>query len=249
MKQRIQGMVIGIIAAFIFTSAAAPALAGATTRQLNAWFNNIKIVVDGELIVPKDSEGRVIEPFIIDGTAYLPVRAVGEALGKSVDWDGATNTVFLGGADKPATAVPVYSRQHIEYSPPGDFRARAEYVGFRFCPNSYTKSAGQSEYEYNAHVEYPLNGAAAKLTGTILAPRGGIGLSAVYTFSDESGRVLYKSPVMLGLTDPVDFEIDVSGCLTVRIELLMRRDAPAPHWVEYFNDCLIQDLMVTTTDY
>ena len=50
-------------------------------------------------IEPADATGKIVEPFIYDGTTYLPVRAVGEAIGKSVTSDGATQSVYLG--DKP----------------------------------------------------------------------------------------------------------------------------------------------------
>jgi hypothetical protein len=33
---------------------------------------------------------------MVDGTTYLPVRAVASALGLAVEWDGETNTVRLG---------------------------------------------------------------------------------------------------------------------------------------------------------
>ena len=36
-----------------------------------------------------------MEPFISEGTNYLPVRAVAEALGLKVDWDSASSTVVL----------------------------------------------------------------------------------------------------------------------------------------------------------
>lgn len=43
----------------------------------------------------KDSSGKTVEPFAYKGTTYLPVRAVGEALNKKVDWDGKTQTVII----------------------------------------------------------------------------------------------------------------------------------------------------------
>ena len=53
---------------------------------------------------PKDANGNTVEPFIIDGTTYLPVRAVSNALGLNVGWDDATSTVSLGeGAAAPQT--------------------------------------------------------------------------------------------------------------------------------------------------
>lgn len=36
-----------------------------------------------------------IEPFIHNGTTYLPVRALAEALGQEVDWDQETATVLI----------------------------------------------------------------------------------------------------------------------------------------------------------
>lgn len=39
--------------------------------------------------------GRVFAGKLIDGTAYAPVRALAEALGKTVQWDGATKTVTI----------------------------------------------------------------------------------------------------------------------------------------------------------
>ena len=56
----------------------------------------MKLTVEGVPYTPTDLAGRVVEPFIIDGVTYLPLRAVANALGVAVDWDGSTNTVLLG---------------------------------------------------------------------------------------------------------------------------------------------------------
>ena len=58
-------------------------------------YRDIQIKVNGSQITPKDANGNVVEPFIIDGTTYLPVRAIGDALGLEVGWNGETNTVSL----------------------------------------------------------------------------------------------------------------------------------------------------------
>ena len=59
--------------------------------------------MDGKTFTPKDVTGKVVDPFIVDGTTYLPVRAVAEALGKEVSWDSETRTVSLG---EPAGLAP-----------------------------------------------------------------------------------------------------------------------------------------------
>ena len=74
--------------------------AGTYTKTLTAFYENIKLTINGQTVVPRDVKGNVVDPFIVEdeeggGTTYLPVRAVSEALGKQVDWDGATQTVLI----------------------------------------------------------------------------------------------------------------------------------------------------------
>ncbi len=61
----------------------------------NLYYNDISIKINGEYINPKDANGVLVEPFIINGTTYLPVRAVAEAFDKKVSWNGETKTVFI----------------------------------------------------------------------------------------------------------------------------------------------------------
>lgn len=85
------GMVLGLL----ITAMAIPALA-AGVKTIEANYMDIKLVVDGVPVTPKDASGKAVEPFVYEGTTYLPVRAVGEALGKGVKWDGETKTVYIG---------------------------------------------------------------------------------------------------------------------------------------------------------
>ncbi len=61
------------------------------------------IVVDGTTQVFKDAAGKRVYPMLYNGSTYLPLRAVGGLMGKTVAWDGATQTVTLttpnGGGD------------------------------------------------------------------------------------------------------------------------------------------------------
>lgn len=64
-------------------------------------YRDLKLVIDGSRVVPKDVNGTVVDPFIIDGTTYMPVRALAGALGCGVDWVSATNTVVITSAGSP----------------------------------------------------------------------------------------------------------------------------------------------------
>ena len=85
-KENIKGFVIGAAAASLICTSAV--FAQNLEKTVNAVYNNIKLVINGAEVTPKDANGNTVEPFIIDGTTYLPVRAVAGALGQSVDWDG-----------------------------------------------------------------------------------------------------------------------------------------------------------------
>ena len=92
MKEKLKGIIIGIVigATLVPTSYA---IVGTVTKELS--YNNIKIALDGKEVKPTDANGNYVEPFIIDGTTYLPVRGIANALGLYVDWDGKTNSVIL----------------------------------------------------------------------------------------------------------------------------------------------------------
>ncbi len=94
MKKQIMKLTVttSLLAAMMCSNA----LAAETTKNVQIQFNDIKLVVDGVPITPKDANGSRVEPFIYNGTTYLPIRAVGEAIGKQVTWDGATKTIYLG---------------------------------------------------------------------------------------------------------------------------------------------------------
>ena len=66
-----------------------------TTKTLKAAYTGTKITLDGQTLTLKDVNGKWVEPFAVDGTTYLPVRAVANALGLGVEWDQAAKTVRL----------------------------------------------------------------------------------------------------------------------------------------------------------
>ena len=94
LKKTLKGYLIEVLSTVMLLGCVC--YAASNTKTIEALYNNIKIYVDGVKIDPKDANGNTVEPFIYNGTTYLPVRAVGEAIGKTVTWDGATQSVYLG---------------------------------------------------------------------------------------------------------------------------------------------------------
>ena len=62
------------------------------------------ITVDGVKRTFTDAQGNAVYPMLYQGTNYLPVRAIGELMGKSVSWNGATRTITLSGGSQVTDA-------------------------------------------------------------------------------------------------------------------------------------------------
>ena len=71
-----------------------PALAADSQPSIIS-YAGIRMVVDGDTIVPKDADGNPAEPFLYEDTTYLPVRALANSLGLTVEWDANDGTIRL----------------------------------------------------------------------------------------------------------------------------------------------------------
>ena len=101
-KQRIKDISLGVLIGCMFAGSMPMAMAAVAQINLPVSYNDIKIVIDGKRLNTDN------EPFISEGVTYLPVRAIAEAVGKDVSWDGETNTVYID-EKKPETET-TYSR-------------------------------------------------------------------------------------------------------------------------------------------
>lgn len=54
------------------------------------------ILTDGAPLTAFDANGSVVEPFIENGTTYVPVRAVASAFGTDILWEQETLTIYIG---------------------------------------------------------------------------------------------------------------------------------------------------------
>lgn len=94
-KLQWRGFVLGILISVALMSIVGTAAATVSKTTVEVDYNNIKVTMDGQAVNLVDANGVAVEPFIIDGTTYLPVRAVANALGLDVKWDEETKTVEL----------------------------------------------------------------------------------------------------------------------------------------------------------
>ena len=110
MKKRIVS--IALIITLAMSLCLPASAAGTRTVKADITYRGISIIVNGTEITPCDEAGRPTEPFIMNSTTYLPVRAIANALGLGVEWISATSTIALtsGGEVNYGSGVPVASK-------------------------------------------------------------------------------------------------------------------------------------------
>ena len=88
----------------IQTTACAMALSAALTVSAFAATNvtatlrpDVTVRIDGVTCDFYNAQGKEVHPILYNDTTYIPLRAVGELMGKNVNWDGTTGTASLGG--------------------------------------------------------------------------------------------------------------------------------------------------------
>ena len=160
-QKRWKDMLAGALLVTAVAALAVPALAATGSRNVRVDYSDIKLVVNGKTVTPRDGDGDVVEPFTIDGTTYLPVRAVANALDMDVSWNGSTRTVTL--TDKTTSTTSTTSRPSAD---DGDYIGEAkakeialDHAGLSSSQVTFVRAKldwddGRAEYE----VEFYTNG-------------------------------------------------------------------------------------------
>lgn len=95
-RERVKGFIAGILSCVMVIALATTAFAAVKNVQASLEYKDIGVTLDGKKLDLKDAQGNAVEPFMMGGTNYLPVRALSDALGLGVSWDGDNNNVVLG---------------------------------------------------------------------------------------------------------------------------------------------------------
>ena len=100
---RAQGFLAGFLTAALGLGLGGAALGASRSIQID---DGISVTINGAHFVPRDAKGQEVPLFAYNGTTYAPVRALCEAAGMAVSYDGATRTAQVTTGDRTLAADP-----------------------------------------------------------------------------------------------------------------------------------------------
>lgn len=237
MKGKIKKTTAVSLAAVLLTGSIAYGSQG--QESINVLYDDIKIIIDGIEYTPRDANGAVVEPFVYNGTTYLPVRGVAGAFGKEVEWDPQSSTVYLGDRDfdwldqmgyvdydasKPNNVMTTISSKTkstdgLYYDRGLDFQLN--YGGY----DSGLKELNDGTLLCYQEVSYLINRNYETFEGTFcgldydLPTDGREQHVLVKVYGDDN--LLYTSPILTKGCKSTPFNIDISNykILKIRVEI------------------------------
>lgn len=188
MKKKLSGALAGVLAVTLFCGGAA--FAKKTTETIEVQYSNIKVYKDNVLCELKDANGKTVEPFIYNGTTYMPVRGTASLADMQVTWDGESKSVYLWDDLSPEGTA------FLEVCPPYDSKECVKYLA------SNGKSFTMAGERYSDGLGFSWDGSALfNLNGNYSAIECTIG----HTSSEGYGK-------------SVSFIVDGKNVLTVELE-------------------------------
>lgn len=177
-------------------------------------FPGINIYIDDQKLNPTDANGNPVEAFIYNGSTYLPVRAISNALGIPIQWEGATTSVYVGkhSGDSPAA----WLSQTDYFSGTSSVTTAATEKDNTGVTHAYCIT---NDFERT----YLLNGQYSRITGTMyqayeyrsynITAEG----KGIYIYGD--GNLLYSYSPDKGTEGmkPVNFSVDLTGVLELKV--------------------------------
>lgn len=165
-----RGFGLGLILTVAVTALSVSAMAATSSRTIQVE-EGVQISLNGATFVPRDANGNEVPVFLYDGTTYVPLRAVSEAMGVDVSYDSATKTAVLVTADKSVAQQGGSTSSYISADRAKEIAladAGVQAADAVFLRAQLDWDDGRAEYEvefYSGNVEYDYDIDA--VTGTI----------------------------------------------------------------------------------
>lgn len=218
-SDKLKGLVLGFCICLIVTSVV-PAIASSRKAKIDVVYDNIKLYVDGNLVIPTDVNGNIVEPFIYDGTTYLPARALSNALtnnSKDVKWDRDNSSIYIGKS-------PVAAQTDISKIEPytGDKFITGENAKFILLDETikpFNRSYGSSSCS-----TYMLKSNYSEINGQFIIPYATLGNNRkgylrIYSVDKKGVKTLIKEYTTEAGDDPIPVKANIKGIDILEIQV------------------------------
>lgn len=208
-KFKLTSFLLGVCVTLLLSSLVMTTFAAGPSKTINV-SSGVSLYMDDKQVVPKDANGNTVEVFIYNGTTYVPVRAVSQLFDTPIQWDGKKSSVYIG---KHSSTTPAAYLEELE-----------PFTGKNLKCTSYEDDIIDNLGTRRNHVLYGnfdnvyyINGNYTSLTGTLYQPKKYNNSDFVkYLTIYGDDRLLYEASMVRGVF-PIDFNIDLSGVLKLRI--------------------------------
>jgi hypothetical protein len=229
MKQTGKKYLVTLLSALLAISVMLNVASAASLVEITAYLNNeIKIMLNGKLFEPKLADGTKVVPITYNGTTYLPLRAISEAVGLETSWDGGTKTVYLGEkGGQPSGNTESVIRVTPEYTRGGEKLYRVASRTPEYLNRAPNRSfeygyAGEPDYYAGITLFVPVNYEYKKFRATFWIDEEkdeeGNYKSAppVIEFKEESNQYLLKR-INAAYGNLYEVELDIEDVHTLQI--------------------------------
>lgn len=175
-KTKLTRILLTMVAISLLVTSAAYAASTQKTITVNS---GVKIYSDNKEFIPQDANGNTVEPFVYEGTTYLPARALANLFGKNIEWNASTNSVNIPASSSNALAIAeqgMFSAGGIVVSSDGTFDPENHWE---------ETGAGQTTHADHANVLYQIPEAESGLPMVFLH---GYGQSRMGWMTTPDGR-------------------------------------------------------------
>ncbi|MPM61416.1 hypothetical protein SDC9_108274 [bioreactor metagenome] len=219
-----------------------------TYQDISVAYDSIQLFINDKYVTPTDANGAAVEPFIYNGSTFVPIRAVCVALNCTVDWKASEKAIYITDPSLPAsTSSDPLSGDQVylqNLTPSGilpegnrsitsavsTFNCEKEKItnGIVF-ENSTMVPYMQANYEIGGKFK-TFSGSVATVWDSALETayenyKSNPSLysyptyTAYYLYIYGDGNEIYKSKVFSFRSYPVDFSVDVTGMKTLSLKI------------------------------
>lgn len=187
-------------------------------------FDNVKKIVVNKVNQPFSKENA---PFIYNGTTYVPLKFVADALGEPVDWDGKTGTLYIGQTennnanywDRDIKHMSAIEQEEIQYSYNDSNKVvkdnlNNEYVNYlKISTDTFSSPPNLRK------IEFPLNGQFKEFKAKLAPTNENLDTKGILQFKVYvDDKEIYKTEIKNG-DMPKDININVAGGNKIAFEL------------------------------